>query len=211
MEGIRQALFGVTVEDDPVTKALLDLLPEEIAELSYLAVITRQVGLRNLAGCPQAYREDDIFGTCSTPRFMPSPVDQRFQRAAGAHVQRSNTLGSIELMTSNGQKIDTKLVDACRNFADGLRRVRMHQHALCTGDAADLSDRLERTHLVISVHNTDQDGLGRNGFADIIRVDHPRSIYWEIRYPHALLFQETARVDCGRMLDRGGNNVATSV
>ena len=42
MEGVRQPLFGMTVEHDAVTKALLDLLPEEIAELSGLALITRQ-------------------------------------------------------------------------------------------------------------------------------------------------------------------------
>src|SRR5262245_23138087 len=78
MESIRQPLFGMTVEHDPVTKALLNLLPEEITELSYLALITRQVGLRDLAGLPQSYGEDDVFGTSTTPRFMPGTVDQWF-------------------------------------------------------------------------------------------------------------------------------------
>src|SRR4030095_11050419 len=116
----------MTIEHNAVPKPLLDLLPEVIAELSYLALITRQVSLRDLAGLPQAHGEDDVFGTSTTPCFMPSTVDQRFQRAAVAHVQRPNTLGGIELMTSNGQKIDAKLIDERGDFADGLRRVRMH-------------------------------------------------------------------------------------
>src|SRR5437870_5342197 len=211
MEGVRQPLFGMTVEHDPVTKTLLDLLPEEIAELSYLALITWQVSLRDLAGLPQAHGEDDVFGTSTTARFMPSTVDQRFQRAAGAHVQRPNALGGIELMTSDGQKIDAKLIDERGDFADGLRRVRMRQHAMRTSDTADLGNGLERTYLIVGVHNTNQDGLGRDGFTDIIRVNHPCPIYWEIRHLQTLLFQETAGVDRGRVLDRRGDNVITSV
>src|SRR5712691_1383236 len=211
MYSIRQALFGMAVEHDAVTKALFDLLLEEIAELSYLALITRQIGLRDLAGLPQTHGEDDVFGTSTTSRFMPGAVDQRFQRAAGAHVQRPNTLGGIELMTSNGQKIDTKLIDERGDFAYGLRRVRMHQHTMRTSDTADLGNGLERTHLVIGVHNTNEEGLGRDGFADIIRIDHARPIHREIRHLQTLLFQETAEVEGGRVLDRRGNNVATSV
>ena len=94
-------------------------------------------------------------------------------------------------MTSNGQKIDAKRIDERGDFADGLRCVRMHQHAMCTSDMADLGNRLERTYLVIGVHNTNQEGLGRDGFADIIRVDHPCPIYREIRHLQTLLLQET--------------------
>src|SRR5438067_1943998 len=187
MERVRQPSFGMTVEHDAVTKALLDLLPEEIAELSDLALIARQVGLRDLASLPQAHGEDDVFGTSTTPRFMPGTVDQRLQRAAGAHVQRPDALGGIELMTSNGQKIDAKLVDERGDFADGLCRVRMRQHAMRTSDTADLGNGLERTYLIVGVHNTNQEGLGRDGFADIIRVDHARTVYREIRHPQALL------------------------
>jgi hypothetical protein len=61
----------MTVEHDPVTKALLHLLPEEITELSYLALIMRQEGLRDLAGLPQAHGEDDVFCASTTSRFMP--------------------------------------------------------------------------------------------------------------------------------------------
>ena len=114
-------------------------------------------------------------------------------------------------MTSNRQKIDPQLVHQRGDFADGLRCVRMHEHAMRTSDTADFGNGLERTYLVIGVHNTNQEGLGRDGFADIIRVDHPRPIHREIRHPQALLFQETAGVDRGRVLDRRGNNVVTSV
>src|SRR5215831_5822090 len=211
MKGVRQPLFGMTVEHDAVTKALFNLLPEEIAELSYFALITRQVGLRDLTGLPQAHGKDDVFSTSTTSRFMPSTVDQRLQHAASAHVQCPNTLRGIELMTSNGQKIDAQFIDERGDFADGLRRVRMHQHTVCTSDTADLGNRLKRTYLVIGVHNTNQEGLGRNGFAHIIRVDHPCPIHRPIRHLQALLFQEPAWVDGGRVLDCRGNNVVTSV
>src|SRR5512145_465928 len=155
----------MTVEHDAVAKALFDLLPEEVAELSYLTLITRQIGQRNLAGLPQAHGEDDVFGPSPTSRLMSSTVDQRFQRAAGAHVQHPNTLGGIELMTSNRQKIDTKLIHECRDFTYGLRRVRMHQHAMRMSDTADLGNGLERSYLVIGMHNTNEERLGRDGFA----------------------------------------------
>src|SRR5262249_28658808 len=122
-----------------------------------------------------------------------------------------NTLGGIELMTSNGEKIDPQLIDERRDFADGLRRVRMHQYAVRSGDTADLGYGLERTYLIVGVHNTDQEGLRRDGFADSIRVDHPRPIHRQIRHPQALLFQETTGIDRRRVLNRRGNNMVTFV
>jgi hypothetical protein len=73
MQGVRQPLFGMAVEHDPVTKALLNLLPEEIAELSYLALITRQVGLRDLAGLPQAPAKMTFSVPARRPASCPAP------------------------------------------------------------------------------------------------------------------------------------------
>ena len=173
----------------------------------HLTLVTRQVGLRDLAGLPQAHGEDDVFCASTTSRFMPGTVDERFQRAASAHIERPNTLGGIDFMTGNGEKINAKFIHQRGDFADRLRRIRVQQHAMRPGDTADLGNGLERAHLVIGVHYANQQGLRGDGFADIVRVDHPGPIHREIRYPQALLFQETAGVDRGWMLDRRGNNV----
>ena len=127
----------MAVEHDTVSKALREFLPEEIAELSYLTLVTRQVGLRPLAGLPQAHGEDDVFCASTMPRFMPGTVDERFQRAASTHIERPNTLGGIHFMTGNGEKINAKFIHQRGNFADGLRRIRVQQHAMRPGDTAD--------------------------------------------------------------------------
>jgi hypothetical protein len=51
----------------------------------------------------------------------------------------------------------------------------VQQHSMRPGDTANLGNGLERTHLVIGVHNANQQGLRGDGFADGLRVDPSRS------------------------------------
>ena len=210
MEGVRQALFGMTVEHDAVTKALLDLLPEEVAELSGLALITWQVGLRATS---LAFPRPTAKMTFSVPARRPASCPAPWISGSSVQPVRMTKVTQYPWEHRAYDQQWTENQPPARppawDFAYGLRRVRMQQHTMCTGHTTDLGNGLECTHLVISVQNTNREGLGRDGSAVIIRVDHPRPIHREIRHPQALLFQETAGVERGRVLNLRGNNMVT--
>jgi hypothetical protein len=57
-------------------------------------------------------------------------VDQRFELNAVSNVERTNTFRRIELMSGNGQEVDTELVHPRRNLADRLGSVGMEGDAM---------------------------------------------------------------------------------
>jgi hypothetical protein len=114
-------------------------------------------------------------------------------------------------MAGDRQKIDPKLINQCRNLPNRLRRVGVHQHPVLPRDAADLRDGLQRPNLVIGVHDANENGLRRDGSADIGGIDHAGAIYRYIGHPHTLLFEKTTGIDNRRMLDGGGDEVIPPV
>ena len=82
-------------------------------------------------------------------------------------IERADTLGCVDLMTGNRQKIDPKLFHTGGDFAHGLGRVRVHDNTIGLCKTGNLSDRLDRTHFVVGVHDRYKDGLRSDGTLNV--------------------------------------------
>src|SRR5262249_7639852 len=138
-------------------------------------------------------------------------VNQRFERYATAYEQGSHSLGGINLMSGDRQKISAELADAGRNLADGLGGVGVEQDAVLLGDTGAILDRLNRADLVVCMHDADEDSAWRDGFAKIVGVDPPCSVHTQIGHPRALALEKSARPNDGWVLDPSADDMIAFV
>ena len=102
---------------------------------------------------------------------MAGAVEKAGRLDAGAHVERAHALGRVELVAGEAQEVDAQLAHVHPDLAGRLRRVRVHQDPALVGEARDLGDRLDRSDLVVRVHDADEDRLRGEGRRDVGRVD----------------------------------------
>jgi len=75
------------------------------------------------------------------------------------------------------------------------------------GDAADLCDRLDGAHLVVGMHDADENGLRRDRPDYIVGIDPAEAVDRNDAHVEALPFQEAAGPEDCRMLDGTDNDV----
>ena len=99
----------MTVERDVVTEALLQALPEAVAQRAH-ALHWRQVA-RKLTSLAEADREQGALRPGAPSGFVRAAMDQRFERDAATHEQGADTFRCINLVSGNRQQIDAEFVD----------------------------------------------------------------------------------------------------
>jgi hypothetical protein len=114
-------------------------------------------------------------------------------------------------VAGDGEEIDAELGHVGRNLADGLGRVGVKQDAALARDARALCDRFDGADLVVGVHDGDEDRARRDGAAQIGGIDAAGAVDRQVGHLRAQAFEEAARLDDGRMLDRGGDDVVALV
>lgn len=87
----------------------------------------------------------------------------------------------------------------------------MHQDPVPLGDVGDLSDGLDRTDLIVGVHDGDEDGRRRKSLFNVGGVHEAGFIYRHDGKAESLGFEIPADFDHGRMLDSGRDDVVASV
>ncbi len=153
-------------------------------------------------------------GTFSVPERMPrswpppSAMAESCTRGiAAADVQRAYTLGSINFVASDGQKIDVVLLHVHGNFADSLDAVYREENAVFLGDFADFRDRIDHANLVVGVHDSDENRFRRDGFAYIFRIDAAIFSNRQIGYFVAVFLEALTGVQHGLVLNGLGDDV----
>ena len=76
-----------------------------------------------------------------------------------AHVEDADTLGAVELVRRERQQVHAERRDIQIEQPARLHGVRVEGDATRPADAPDLGDGLDRSHLVVGVHERDQRGL----------------------------------------------------
>src|SRR5262245_8577451 len=142
------------IEDDPAAECRLQPLPEPVAERAY-AGHRREIS-NELAGHAKSGGEQDAFRTRTAPALVPRPVDERLQQGAATNIKRADSLWRIDFMTGNAEQVDTERVHIGGNLPDRLCSVGVEDNAALAGDAAHLDDGLDRPHLVVGMHDADE-------------------------------------------------------
>ena len=121
-------------------------------------------------------------------------------RILAANVQRADALGAVNLVAGDRHQVDAVFLDVHGNFADGLHCVHMKEDALFFGDLADFRDGLNHADFVVGVHDGDQDGLGRDGAAQIVEIDAAVFLHRQIGDFVAVFFEALTGIEHGLVL-----------
>src|SRR2546429_1161154 len=205
VQRVRQPVRGMTVEEDAVAELLLQALPEAVAQSAH-ATHRRKIP-RKLAGRAEGDRQQGTLRARASAAFVAGTMDQRFDRRAAAHKQRADAFWRVNLVAGDRHKIDAEPVDISCDLPDGLRSVSVEQDLVLAGNAGAVLDRLDGSNLVVGMHDADKDRARCDRLADIVGINAACAINGQIRHACAEAFEKTARLDDGRMLDTGGDDV----
>ena len=91
--------------------------------------------------------------------LVPAAVHLRDEPHAGLapDVERAHALRPVHLVRGERGEIDVRLLDVERHLADALHRVAVEEHARGARHPPDLLDRVDDAHLVVRVHDRDED------------------------------------------------------
>src|ERR1700683_4035065 len=142
--------------------------------------------------------------------LVATAVNDRRKLDAGilsAHVQSADAFGAVNLVPGNRHQVDAVFLDVHRNFADGLHAVHVEKNAFFFCDLANLRDGLDYADFVVGVHDGNQDGLGRDGFAQFVQVYAAVFLHREIGDFVTVFFEAFAGVERGLVLGDLRNNM----
>src|SRR5579862_2313379 len=144
------ALARWTVASD-ARNALLQGRPQSIAQCHACFPEPTELGSRQTARVPHPDDPGNVLRPRTPPAFLTTAGEQRAPRKIPPNEQRSNALGTSELMRRQGQHVDAAHVH--RKLAGRLHGVDMQRHLTGAADGSDLVDRLDRSDLVVGPAN----------------------------------------------------------
>ncbi len=162
----------------------------------------------DLARLPEADDLEDVLRPGAPPGLVRGAVEEAGELDAGADEERPDALRRVELVPGQREEVDAEDPDVDGHLPDRLRGVGVDEDALLVREAGDLREVLDRPDLVVGVHDRDEDRLGRQRLRDVARVDAPRPVHRDAGDPEALLLEDGARLEDGRVLDGRGDDVA---
>ena len=121
--------------------------------------IRGQILARQFRSLAQANDARNIFSAGAAIAFVMAAVELRFERRAGANVERANSLGTVNFVRGNGEQIHAEAIYVERQLSRGLHRVTMKANIGFGGDAADFLDGLDGAEFVVGVHHADENGF----------------------------------------------------
>jgi hypothetical protein len=137
--------------------------------------------------------------------LLSSAVGQWHERGVASSQQRADALWTTDLVATDAQQVQPTGGEVNLDLADGLDGVAVHRDGELAGDGDDLGNRLDRSHLVVRPHHTDQRHRLRVGLdrrTDCFGVDPTELVDLEPGDLGALVsFEEVHTVQYGVVLD----------
>ena len=110
-------------------------------------------------------------------------------------------------MCGNRVQIGLQPLDVYWNLAGGLDSIGMEVHAGFFRDGADFLDRLNRSNLIVGVHDRNQNRVGPDGAPHVAGIDNAVARNRQPRNLPTLLLEILTRVKNGMVFDPGTNDV----
>src|SRR5690349_11181026 len=92
-------------------------------------------------------------------------------------------------MGREGEQINIERGNIKRHCTSSLYSIYVERNFFGPADASDLSYRFYRANLIISIHNRDEDGRISNRSSNVVGINAPIPINWQIRRFEAKAFQ----------------------
>ena len=97
-----------------------------------------------------------VLGTAATISFLRAADHLRLQTGSPGDEHSPRTLGAMELVGGEGEKIDVDRSAVDRHSTDRLNRIGVKSNSMFATEPADLLDGLDQTGLVVDPHHADQ-------------------------------------------------------
>ena len=102
-----------------------------------------------------------------------------------------------------------EILDVQRQVSGRLHGVRVDRYSASVGNADHVADRLDGSDLVVGVHHADQRRLVRNGPFQMVEIDSPLLVDFDLGHLEAAEpGQPPTGIQDGMVLDAAGDEVA---
>ena len=95
--------------------------------------------------------------------LLAAAVDKGRHRNPVSYIQKSHAFRSVKFVGARTQQIDVILLHRDRDLGIRLHRIRMKQNLMVSCKPSDLHDRFDRSDLIVSKHDRDQDRILPDG------------------------------------------------
>jgi hypothetical protein len=133
---------------------------------------------------------------------MASAAEERRELDAASDVERSDTLGCVELVPGDREQVDTEIANVDLNFSNGLGRVRVDSRSRSASRATRFAKRLQDAGLAVCMQDAHQRARSIDHADQILHPDLAIAIHANAGHPPALPLEPIAGSRDGRMLDR---------
>ena len=191
-----------------VGNALQHLPLETLAERADALCLCCPPAAGEFCRSPEANDPGDVFRARSAVPLVPPAVLNLAELQPASHVERTDALWPVDLVSAQAEHVHAKIVHARRDLTEALHAIAVKGHARSLGNPADLSNGLQRAQLVVGVHHADQDRLGPQCRADTVRGNEAVTPWGHIGDCHAFRFKLLARIEHRWVFNLRGDHVA---
>lgn len=148
------------------------------------------------AGLAETDGEGSSDGTAAKTTLLTTSGQERNETNSGTatDIESTNTLGSVDLVSTDAQEINVHLCHIDGDLADSLGSIGMEEDLLGAAEGSDLLERLNNSDLVVDGHDRDQSGVGANGSLEVVHGDQAVLSDREVGDIEALIAQYTAGI-----------------
>src|SRR3989339_207974 len=139
----------MTIEGYAVPEGIMQERPETLSELENAVVMYMLLG--KLAGLSQPHVEQYVLRSGPPAGLMTCPMDERFKGRSFPDIQRAYTFWCVDLMSGQGQKVYTQVIDSGSYLSHRLGGIRMEEDPAVLRDLCDLFDLLDGSHFIVGV------------------------------------------------------------
>ena len=145
--------------------------------------------------------------------LLAAAQNERLKADRVRHIKETDALRAVDLMTARAQEVDPLLLRTDRILPERLDRVDVEHgfRSQLVHQFRDLRDRLDRSDLVINIHDRDQDRIRPQRLPQSLQIDDAAAVDRDSRHFVPFLLKGLHRLRDRVMLERRRHDVTSLV
>ncbi|KAG6546487.1 hypothetical protein Mapa_012036 [Marchantia paleacea] len=186
-----------------------DALQEPLLQFQNVLLVVVHLLHRNLAGSAHSHSQRSRYGSASDAPLLATSAHLRFNPNSRSppQIDGTDSLGTINLVRTDGHQINLHLVDVDGHLACSLGSIRVEKDLMLATYLSNFLDWLYNPNLVVHKHDRHQSSIGSNGCLQLLEIDEPILLHREVGDIEPFLLQVTAGVKHALVLRLRGDDV----
>mmetsp|Transcript_13831 Transcript_13831/g.47856 ORF Transcript_13831/g.47856 Transcript_13831/m.47856 type:complete len:205 (-) Transcript_13831:205-819(-) len=182
---------------------------QQISHLAEMFGVFQKVVLADLACRSQRHEVHGVFCAGPSSSLVPCTMHEVGKFGSMTDVQRSDPSRSIELVTSDGQEVDSEVIHVNRDLANRLRGIGVYQDAFAPCDLGNAPDVVDGSCLIVRQHDRNKGRVFPYGSSHLLGVNLSVLVDPHVRDLHAVnLLEILAALQHGDMLGCARHDVS---